>query len=60
MMWEKLNKNMDIFKEGLRQEDDKIHQQHDDKKQEKSNAQLMELMTAMAQKIDDENQALMK
>lgn len=59
-MWAQLNQNLEEYKEKIREEEEKQKAQEVGKEQEKSNRETLELMSVMAQRIDEDNQVLLK
>lgn len=55
-----MDENLAIYKDGLRAEEDKQKLQSEGQEKDKSNKETLEMMSMMAQKIDEDNQNLMK
>lgn len=54
-MWAQLHKNLEEYKDKIREEEEKQKAQEVGKEQEKSNRETLELMSVMAQRIDEDN-----
>lgn len=58
--WEELKENLHMYKDGLKREEAKQKVLQSGQEKDKSNKETLELMSVMAQKIDEDNQQLMR
>lgn len=60
-MWATLDENLKLYKEGLEKANAKRKEnEFDPTEKDRSNRETLETMSSMAQKIDEDNQQLMK
>jgi hypothetical protein len=53
--WAQLEENLHLYKDGLKAEEAKQKASHEGQEKDKSNKETLELMSVMAQKIDEDN-----
>jgi len=54
-IWQQLDENLSQYKEGLKRENEKASRANEGQESEKSNKETLEMMSKMAQKIDEDN-----
>jgi hypothetical protein len=59
-VWAQLDQNLEVYRENLKAEEEKYKRRNESQEKDKSNKETLEMMSMMAQKIDEDNQELMR